>query len=182
LEHPERIFDAVRSVIDRLGVLKARTRRALDSTLLDDAVATQDTATQLIAAIRRVCRLVPGARDVTLSVHDYETSGKPLIAWDDPVAKAALIHGLVNDTLKLLVEFEGVAEEAEATSALGLLAMVAGQDVEQQDDGTWQIVRTWSLTGSFLWSIPKPATCISPVRSIGTGSRPTSPSSPRRVS
>ncbi len=140
-EHPERIFDAVRSVIDATGVLKGRTRRALDSTLLDDAVATQDTVTQLIAAIRRVRRLVPGAEDVTLSAHDYETSGKPLIAWDDTVAKAALVDGLVNDALKLLAEFEDVAEEAEANSALGLLALVAGQDVEQQDDGTWQIVR-----------------------------------------
>ena len=140
-EHPERIFDAVRSVIDATGVFKGRTRRALDSTLLDDAVATQDTVTQLIAAIRRVRRLVPGAEDVTLSAHDYETSGKPLIAWDDTVAKAALVDGLVNDALKLLAEFEDVAEEAEANSALGLLALVAGQDVEQQDDGTWQIVR-----------------------------------------
>ena len=35
--------------------------RALDSVVLDDAVATQDTVTQLIAAIRRVCREVPGA-------------------------------------------------------------------------------------------------------------------------
>ncbi len=140
-DHPERIFDAVRSVIDATGVLKGRTRRALDSTLLDDAVATQDTVTQLIAAIRRVRRLVPGAKDVALSAHDYESAGKPLIAWDDPVAKAALVDGLVRDALQLLAEFEDVAEEAEATSALGLLALVAGQDVEQQDDGTWQIVR-----------------------------------------
>ena len=140
-DHPERIFDAVRSVIDATGVLKGRTRRALDSTLLDDAVATQDTVTQLIAAIRRVRRLVPGAKGVALSAHDYESAGKPLIAWDDPVAKAALVDGLVRDALQLLTEFEDVAEEAEATSALGLLALVAGQDVEQQDDGTWQIVR-----------------------------------------
>ena len=105
-EHPERIFDAVRSVIDATGVLKGKTRRALDSTLLDDAVATQDTVTQLIAAIRRVRRLVPGASDVTLSAHDYESSGKPLIAWDDPVAKAALVDGLVSDALKLLAAFE----------------------------------------------------------------------------
>jgi IS5 family transposase len=140
-EHPERVFDAVRSVIDATGVLKGRTRRALDSTLLDDAVATQDTVTQLIAAIRRVRRLVPGAKDVTLSAHDYETSGKPLIAWDDPVAKAALVDGLVNDALNLLAEFEDATEDAEAASALGLLALVSGQDVEQGNDGTWQIVR-----------------------------------------
>jgi IS5 family transposase len=140
-ERPERIFDAVRSVIDATGVLKGKTRRALDSTLLDDAVATQDTVTQLIAAIRRVRRLVPGAMAVTLAAHDYETSGKPLIAWDDPVAKAALVDGLVNDALALLAAFEDDVEEAEATSALGLLALVAGQDVEQEDDGTWIIAR-----------------------------------------
>jgi IS5 family transposase len=140
-DRPERIFDAVRSVIDATGVLKGKTRRALDSTLLDDAVATQDTVTQLIAAIRRVRRVVPGAMDVTLSAHDYESQGKPLIAWDDPVAKAALVDGLVNDALALLAAFEDESEQAEATSALGLLALVAGQDVEQVDDGTWRIAR-----------------------------------------
>src|SRR5271166_1304673 len=140
-EHPERIFDAVRSVIDATGVLQGKTRRALDSTLLDDAVATQDTVTQLIAAIRRVRRVVPGAKDVFLSAHDYETAGKPLIAWDDPVAKAALVDGLVTDALSLLASFQDVTEDAEAASALGLLALVAGQDVEQQDDGTWKIAR-----------------------------------------
>ena len=140
-EHPERVFDAVRSVIDATGVLKGKTRRALDSTLLDDAVATQDTVTQLIAAIRRVRRVVPGATDVVLSAHDYESQGKPLIAWDDPVAKAVLVDGLVNDALALLAAFEDESEEAEATSALGLLALVAGQDVEQGEDGTWRIAR-----------------------------------------
>jgi hypothetical protein len=33
----------------------------LDSTVLDGAVATQDTVTQLVAAIRRVRKLVPEA-------------------------------------------------------------------------------------------------------------------------
>ncbi len=140
-DRPERIFDAVRSVIDATGVLKGKTRRALDSTLLDDAVATQDTVTQLIAAIRRVRRVVPGALDVVLSAHDYDASGKPLIAWDDPVAKANLVDGLVNDALTLLGAFEGATEDADAGTALGLLALVAGQDVEQDDDGTWKIAQ-----------------------------------------
>ncbi len=138
---PERIFDAVRSVIDATGVLKGKTRRALDSTLLDDAVATQDTVTQLIAAIRRVRRIVPGALGVVLSAHDYESVGKPLIAWDDPIAKAQLVDGLVRDALTLLAAFEGEHEEPEAASALGLLALVAGQDVEQDVDGTWKIAQ-----------------------------------------
>ena len=140
-DRPERIFDAVRSVIDATGVLKGRTRRALDSTLLDDAVATQDTVTQLISAIRRVRRVVPGADRVPVSAHDYEASGKPLIAWDDPVAKAALVDGLIRDALALLDALEERASNPEAADALGLLALVAGQDVEQDDDGTWKIAQ-----------------------------------------
>jgi len=140
-DKPERIFDAVRSVIDATGVLKGKTRRALDSTLLDDAVATQDTVTQLIAAVRRVRRVVPGAMHVALSAHDYDSAGKPLISWDDPVAKAALVDGLVTDALTLLAAYEDESEDAEANSALGLLALVAGQDVEQGEDGTWQIAQ-----------------------------------------
>src|SRR4030095_5941519 len=52
-DRPERICAAVRAVIAQTGVLAGRQRRALDSTLLDDAVATQDTVTQLVAAVRR---------------------------------------------------------------------------------------------------------------------------------
>jgi IS5 family transposase len=137
-ERPERIFDAVREVVAATGVLKGRTRRALDSTLLDDAVATQDTVTQLISAIRRVRRVVAGAADVALSAHDYDQTGKPTIAWDDPVEKAALVDGLVHDALALLDALEP-GPAPEGNEALGLLALVAGQDVEQADDGTWRI-------------------------------------------
>jgi hypothetical protein len=60
-DRPSRIFDAVRQVVAETGALAGKTRRALDSTVLDDAVATQDTVTQLIAAIRRAAREVPDA-------------------------------------------------------------------------------------------------------------------------
>src|SRR6266540_314683 len=60
---PHRINDAVRQVIEATGILRGRHRRAVDSTILADAVATQDTITQLIAAIRRVARVVPGAAE-----------------------------------------------------------------------------------------------------------------------
>lgn len=137
-ERPERIFVAVREVVAATGVLKGRTRRALDSTLLDDAVATQDTVTQLVSAIRRVRRVVPGAAEVPLSACDYAQAGKPTIAWDDPMEKAALVDGLVTDALSLLDAVQP-GETPEASEALGLLALVAGQDVEQHHDGTWRI-------------------------------------------
>ena len=138
-ERPERIFEAVRAVVDATGVLRGKARRALDSTLLDDAVATQDTVTQLIAAVRRARRVVPGAAEVPVSAHDYDTAGKPVIAWDDPVAKAALVDGLVKDALAIIGAFPEPPAEPEAASALGLLALVAGQDVEQAGDGTWRV-------------------------------------------
>lgn len=126
---PERIFDAVRSVIDATGILAGKRRRALDSTLLDDAVATQDTVTQLVSAIRRVRRLVPEAAAVTVTAHDYDTSGKPVCAWDDPDAKAALVSGLVNDARSIIDALDGVALDEAQADAVGLLALVAGQDV-----------------------------------------------------
>lgn len=141
-EHPERIFDAVREVVDATGVLAGKRRRALDSTLLDDAVATQDTVTQLVSAIRRVRRMVPEARDVAVRTHDYDAGGKPVCAWDDPDAKAALISGLVGDARAIIDALEGVALDADQADAVGLLALVAGQDVEPGDEeGTWRIAQ-----------------------------------------
>ena len=98
---PERIFDAVRAVVVETGVLTGRTRRALDSTLLDDAVQTQDTVTQLCSVIRRVRKAVPAAAAVGVSAHDYETGGKPACAWDDPVARDELVSGLVGDAVAI---------------------------------------------------------------------------------
>jgi IS5 family transposase len=139
-DRPERIFDAVRAVISETGVLKSKTRRALDSTLLDDAVATQDTVTQLVAAIRRVRRLVPAVAMLELRAHDYDASGKPVCAWDDPDAKNALVSGLVNDALVVLGATDVVTLDDVQRDAVGLLALVAGQDVEPgEGDGTWRI-------------------------------------------
>lgn len=137
---PERIREAVGEVIKATGVLHNRNRRALDSTLLDDAVATQDTVTQLVASIRRVRKLVPEVASVPVSAHDYDSTGKPVCAWDDPEARQALVSGLVNDALRSLQAAEGVELNSQQADAVGLLALVAGQDVEPGDtDGTWRI-------------------------------------------
>jgi IS5 family transposase len=141
-DRPERVFEAVREVISATGVLAGKTRRALDSTLLDDAIATQDTVTQLISAIRRVRRIVPEARAVVVTAHDYDTAGKPAVAWDDPIAKTELISGLVNDALAIIDALEGVALDDNGADAVGLLALIAGQDVEPGDGaGTWRIAQ-----------------------------------------
>lgn len=139
---PERIFDAVRQVVAETGVLAKRTRRALDSTLLDDAVATQDTVTQLTSVIRRVRRHLPVAAEVEVVAHDYDSGAKAGCAWDDPQARAELVSGLVNDALAILERLEGVALDADEAQLVGLLALVAGQDVEPGNgEGTWRIAR-----------------------------------------
>ena len=148
-ERPYRISDAVRTVIGQTGVLAGRRRRAVDSTILADAVATQDTITQLVAAVRRVGREVPGAAEMIAGVctgHDYSAPGKPRIDWDDPAAKDALVSALVTDANALVAALKDRELEERAASAVGLLALVAGQDVEPAEgsdgtDGRWRIAR-----------------------------------------
>ena len=87
--------------------------------------------------ISRVCRL------------DYSQPGKPPIDWDDPAAKQKLVSDLVNDALAVLAALAGPGapqRDAAAADALGLLALVAGQDVEPAEDsdgtdGRWRIAR-----------------------------------------
>jgi Transposase DDE domain/Transposase domain (DUF772) len=148
-DRPNRIFDAVKRVVAETGVLTGKTRRAVDSTVLDDAVATQDTITQLVAAIRRVAREVPGAAVVVVEqcrAHDYTQAGKPVIAWDDPGARDALVDALVSDAHRLLGHLPEQELGAKAAEAVALLALIAGQDVEPAEgsdgtDGRWRIAR-----------------------------------------
>ena len=131
-ERPHRVNDAVKKVAGETGVLKGRRRRAVDSTILADAVATQDTVTQLVSAVRRVAREVPGAAEQIAEVctgHDYSVPGKPKIDWDDPQAKDALVSALVNDANAVVAALEGRELDERAASAVALLALVAGQDV-----------------------------------------------------
>jgi hypothetical protein len=146
---PHRINDAVKKVVEQTGVLKGRRRRAVDSTILADAVATQDTVTQLVSAIRKVAREVPGAAEQIAAVctgHDYSKPGKPKIDWDDPAAKDALVSALVNDATAVIAAVKDADLEEPAASAVALLALVAGQDVEPAEgsdgrDGRWRIAR-----------------------------------------
>lgn len=157
-DRPQRIFEVVRDVITETGAVAGKTRRALDSTILDDAVARQDTVTQLIAQIRRVGREVSGARDLIelectrltgLTGQDYTATGKPPIAWDDQGARDELVSALVGDALALLaaLDIEQITTAGgKAAEAVALLALIAGQDVEPAEDsdgtdGRWRIAR-----------------------------------------
>ena len=134
---PRRLFEDTKVVAHAAGVMKGRAR-VLDATAIYDAVATQDTVTQLRAAIRRLLAcldqagggLAAAVRGVLARDDDYASAGKPPCDWDDPAAREALVDELVKDALA------GPAGEAAA-----LLTLVAGQDVEAGSDGVFRIAR-----------------------------------------
>lgn len=145
---PRRLFEDTKVVATETGVLGNRAR-VLDSTPVYDAVATQDTVTQLRAAVRKLLRaldrdyplLAAKVRSVLSRDDDYATAGKPPCDWDDPAAREALVDALARDCGAALVAIDGEALEGAAKAAAELLAVVAGQDVDEDDDGVFRIAR-----------------------------------------
>ena len=145
---PRRLFEDTKVAAREAGALKGRAR-VLDSTPLYDAVATQDTVTQLRAAIRKLLTVLDNSdpvlagrvRAVLERDDDYATPGKPPCDWDDPTAREALVDELVHDALAVLVVLDGAELVTAAGDAADLLALVAGQDVAEGDDGVFRIVR-----------------------------------------
>ena len=132
----------MREVAAECGALSKGTRRALDSTVLYDAVAIQDTVTMIGAQIRRVRKLAPEAAVVVLG-HDYDSRAKPVCDWGDPDERAWLIDELVTDARAVLDALNGSELSDEQAQAAALLAVVAGQDVEADPKvpGCWRIAR-----------------------------------------
>ncbi len=145
---PRRLFEDTKAAARAAGAMKGRAR-VLDSTAVYDAVATQDTVTQLRAAIRKVLAVLGAAwsplagqvRAVLRRDDDYAGPGKPPCDWDDPAAREMLVDELVNDALAALSALDGQAVPLSAGDAVDLLALVAGQDVEQGGDGVFRIAR-----------------------------------------
>lgn len=145
---PRRLFEDTKVVARATGAMRNRAR-VLDSTPVFDAVATQDTVTQLRAAIRKVLAALDKAgsplagrvRSALRRDDEYATPGKPPCDWDDPAAREALVDELVNDALAALGALDGRPLPLAAIEAADLLALVAGQDTEQGEDGVFRIAR-----------------------------------------
>ena len=122
--------------------------------MLDDAVATQDTVTQLIAMIRKVRREVPGAAEVMrrcalrmttttrANRRSPGTTARPARCWSRPGQRRPGV----------LAVLAGWELDGPAAEAVALLALIAGQDVEPAEgsdgtDGRWRIGRGWPTTG-----------------------------------
>jgi len=112
-----------------------------------DAVATQDTVTQLRSALRKLLMVLAGTNvgaKVRLALRrddDYRRPGKPPCDWQDPAARDELVDALVGD-VKLAVEvLEGENLDAGLSELARRLAELAGQDVEEGDDGVFRIAK-----------------------------------------
>lgn len=136
-DRPRRIFDAVLAAARGAGVLSRR--RVLDSVPVYDAVAAQDTVTMLHSAIRGA---LAAAGEIAGALRgDYSSGGKPRCDWDDPDARAQLVHSLGADAAAALEALSGRRLDAAAAEAAELLAAVAGQDLCRDPGGRFTIAR-----------------------------------------
>lgn len=136
--------DRVLSTAKRAGVIGHR--RTIDSTGVADSVLTQDTITLIRTAIRKCLKALSvivagGGAELAglLSRGDYDLEAKPAIMWSDPAARAALVAELFGDA-ETVIEFCARFDDPDLASAIELLAVVAGQDIEMvaDDDGVEQ--------------------------------------------
>ncbi len=129
---PRRLFEDTKAAARQAGAMHGRAR-VLDATAIYDAVATQDTVTQLRAAIRKLLAcldkagsgLAAAVRGVLDRDDDYAGPGKPPCDWDDPAAREALVDELVKDALAALAAVDGQELAGPAGEAAALLALVA---------------------------------------------------------
>ncbi|MDA8210230.1 MAG: IS1182 family transposase [Actinomycetota bacterium] len=136
---PKIIFEITAKVIEATGIKGASKKRSLDSTVLADSVATQDTFTQLTAQTKRVARLVPSLSHLA----SPPSHKRPEIDYRDPEAVEEALSALVNQATVLVEAAAGMELTDEAQDAIGLLALLSGQDVEPVDEqaGRFRIAR-----------------------------------------
>ena len=152
---PDRIWHAVDRVVASCGVLRGKKRRVVDSTVVDDAVARQDTVRLLVWQVHRVRDLLPDLApwiDCLPGRAWYADRLKPDIDWSSAEAKQDLVTVLVNDALAVVqratawLDAHGCDQVEAVRDQVGLLALLAGQDVEMVEGSTeqhprWRVAR-----------------------------------------
>jgi IS5 family transposase len=102
-----------------------------------------DTVTLLRSAVRgllRVCdaELESELRGLLGRDDDYRSAGKPVCDYDD---RDALVDALARDARALLGALDGRELADAAGQAAALLAAVAGQDLDEGEDGVFRLAR-----------------------------------------
>ena len=143
-DDPRRIFTVTTQVAAEAGLVGVK--RVLDSAPLFDAVATMDTVTLVRSAIRGLLKAADATleselRGVLSGADDYAGAGKPACDWDDADARAAVVDRLACDGVALLDRLEGRQLDPGVAQAAELVATVVGQDLEQDEQGRFRIVR-----------------------------------------
>ena len=114
----------------------------------------------------------------TPEVVDHDGAFLPAIAWNDSDAREQLVDALVGDAHRLLGHLPEQELEPAAAEAVGLLALVAGQDVEPAEgsdgtDGRWRIARKVAPERVISTVDPRPGTRTRPAPTIRTATRRT---------
>jgi transposase len=140
-ERPRREFERFKEIASESGLLTKRQVRVVDSTPVLSSVQTQDTVTLIRGALRRLLATLgaeqPDAQreiEEALTRKDYGQVAKPVIDWDDQEARIALVDELVLDVRAALRILESYTISAVARGQAELLATVAGQDVEFDEE------------------------------------------------
>jgi len=143
-DRPNRIFEVALDAARQAGLVGRR--RVLDSTPLYDAVSTMDTVTLIRSAVRGLLaaaepELAARLRDALHSGDDYAGNAKPVIDWDDPAAREQLVDSRAKDAYAMLTALHGQKLAEPVAQAAVLLATVAGQDLDEGDDGVFRARR-----------------------------------------
>lgn len=140
--NPNIIFDTVLKAVQESGVIDGKTKRALDSTIVDDAVAQMSTFELVRSQIARIMRLFPGTvpvvekcctRYLDFQPEGYRCAKRPDIDWQDENARNQVLTALVEDAFWLCFELDGFDAgtcQEQFDDELGRLGVLAGQDVE----------------------------------------------------
>jgi hypothetical protein len=143
-DRPDRVFEVALIAAREAGLVGRR--RVLDSTPLYDAVSTMDTVTLIRSAVRSLLAvadpdLAARLRSASRSGDDYTSNAKPVIDWDDPAARLELVDSRAKDAHAMLTALHGRKLADPVAQAALLLATVAGQDLDEGDDGVFRIAR-----------------------------------------
>jgi hypothetical protein len=153
LKGPDWLFKLSLKLALEAGYVAADELQALDSTNTDQRGATLDTFNLISAAIRAVILAMAPHLDVdprelgrrwdATRYLGRSLKGRVSINWSDEAERNALLTSEINDVERIVKlanqALNPLPEDVE--EAIGLMRDVAYQDVEQQADGTFKIVR-----------------------------------------
>ncbi len=122
-------------------------RRVVDSTGMSDCVVTMDTITLIRSASQHCLERFStidkkAARQLRSQLRrsDYDAEAKPQINWSHKDEQRALVNELFFDAEDIIAACSKT-EDAPLQQAVALLRVVAGQDIEHDEDGGVSIRR-----------------------------------------